>query len=117
MISQLHALFTLVLLFAARGERKFQCKYVNIALQAEFPSIFLDKSVILRPRHSLIWRSSNAMDETVQRQTGQTGFSLLRMIALKNSCLFPSPLYVAKIDLQTWQVLCEAESERDYILI
>ena len=51
-------------------------------LRAESPSIFLDKSGRLceRLQDSLIRRSSEKMDESVQFPVGQTGFLLTRMI-------------------------------------
>ena len=54
-------------------------------LQAESPSIFLDKSgrgrrLCGRLQDSLIRRSSEKMDESGQFPVGQTGFLLTRMI-------------------------------------
>ena len=54
-------------------------------LRAESPSIFLDKSgrgrrLCERLQDSLIRRSSEKMDESVQFPVGQTGFLLTRMI-------------------------------------
>ena len=54
-------------------------------LQAESPAIFLDKSgrgrrLCERLQDSLIRRSSEKMDESVQFPVGQTGFLLTRMI-------------------------------------
>ena len=56
-----------------------------LTLQAESPSIFLDKSgrgrrLCERLQDSLIRRSSEKMDESVQFPVGQTGFLLTRMI-------------------------------------
>ena len=54
-------------------------------LRAESPSIFLDKSgrgrrLCERLQDSLIRRSSEKMDESVQFPVGETGFLLTRMI-------------------------------------
>ena len=60
-----------------------------ITLRAESPSIFLDKSgrgrrLCERLQDSLIRRSSEKTDESVQFPVGQTGFSSTRMIIPKN---------------------------------
>ena len=57
----------------------------GVTLRAESPSIFLDKSgrgrrLCERLQDSLIRRSSEKMDESVQFPVGQTGFLLTRMI-------------------------------------
>ena len=61
------------------------CRLRQRTLQAESPSIFLDKSgrgrrLCKRLQDSLIRRSSEKMDESVQFPVGQTGFLLTRMI-------------------------------------
>ena len=58
---------------------------IRITLRAESPSIFLDKSgrgrrLCERLQDSLIRRSSEKMDESVQFPVGETGFLLTRMI-------------------------------------
>ena len=65
-----------------------RCFFINElrpTLRAESPSIFLDKSgsgrrLCERLQDSLIRRSSEKMDESVQFPVGQTGFLLTRMI-------------------------------------
>ena len=67
----------------------FVSRSSSCTLQAESPSIFLDKSgrgrrLCEQLRDSLICRSSEKIDESVQFPVGQTGFSLTPMIILKN---------------------------------
>ena len=84
----------LIISFFRLRKKKYKCpepflqltpRVARNTLQAESPSIFLDKSgrgrrLCERLQDSLIRRSSEKMDESVQFPVGQTVFLLTRMI-------------------------------------
>ena len=82
----------------------------TLALRAESPSIFQEKSgrgrrLCSQPAHSLIRRSSKKMDESVQFRTGHTGLPLVRMPNRKNCWLFRAHGILFTVDRQTWRLL------------
>ena len=83
----------------------FMCDWCLVAqcdftLQAESPSIFLEKSGRRRrklcswPAFSLIRRSSKNMDKSVQFRTRCTGLPLMRMLNRRNCWLFSCPRHI-----------------------
>ena len=74
--------------------------HCDLTLQAESPSIFLEKSGRKRrklcfwPAFSLIHWSSKNMDKSVQFRTGCTGLPLMCMLNHRNCWLFSCPRHI-----------------------